>query len=209
MFQMMINCESIEDIYEWHKLVNTETISFFANPRGHLGASLEFSQLRDNNICNSTIGSVCFKFCHDGKNISVLIFKTGKIKVSGGYPAHIIATNTAVAFDTYLADIVTKVQEITKLTCGEKNITCLNGQLHMQPLKTTTELSAFVQTHKHKFGYVKPPQYDAPGRRGAYKLYTSTTKKTHIAIDIKGKAQIFAAKSFEELFILFHIFDYY
>lgn len=208
MFQMMVDCIPIDDVFDWHEgLVTTDEIKFFANPRGHLGASLTFDQLKDHGIDNNTIGSVCFRFSHEEKTISVLIFKTGKIKISGGYALQIIAKNDATLYDTYLDSIVAKVQDITKLTCGVKNITCLNGQLHIDPLKTTTELAAFVKKHQHKFAHVKQPLYDVPGRRGAYKLYLSKDTKTHIAVDIKGKTQIFAAKSFEELFFIFRIFD--
>jgi len=207
MFQMMVDCESIDDIYTWYDMVKSDAISFFANPRGHLGASLDFEQLKENIIDSATIGSVCFKFLHEGKNISVLVFKSGKIKISGGYPMHIIAANTVAVYDTYLDEIATHVQNITKLTCGNKNISCLNGQLYITPMQNTTELAAFVQTHRHKFAYIKQPQYDVPGRRGAYKLYLKNSTKTHVAVDIKGKAQIFAAKTFVELISLFHIFD--
>lgn len=207
MFQMMVDCESIDDIFTWHDLVKTNTITFFANPRGHLGASMDFEQVKEHDIWNDTIGSVCFKFLHEEKNISVLIFKSGKIKISGGYPLRIIAANAVAVYDTYLDEVAAKVQSITKLAFGNKNITCLNGQLQIVPLKNTIELATFIQTHRHKFAYIKQPQYDVPGRRGAFKLYMSKTKKTHVAVDIKGKAQIFAAKTFDELMSLFHIFD--
>lgn len=208
MFQMMVDCESIDDVFKWREGL-THRITFYANLKGHLETSLEIEKLKANGISSGVIGSVCFKFCHLDKTISILIFTTGKIKISGGYPLAIIAHNSAApaVLDSYLDELVTKVQNITKLACGTKKISCLNGQLCIPPFKTTSALDAFIKRHRHKFGVYKQPRFDAPGRRGAYKLYLNTQSKTHIAVDVKGKGQIFAAKTFDELFLMFHILD--
>lgn len=206
MFQMMVDCETIDDVFKWHEGL-TNTIIFYANLKGRLGSSLEIEKVKENGINNGVIGSICFKMCHLGKTISILIFTSGKIKISGGYPLDIITRATPALLDTYLDELVTKVQNITKLACGVKRISCLNGQLCIPPFKTTSALDAFIKRHRHKFAVYKQPRFDAPGRRGAYKLYLNTQSKTHFAVDVKGKGQIFAAKTFDELFLMFHILD--
>lgn len=207
MFQMMVDCDRIDDVFEWRDGL-TDTITFYANPKGHLGASLEIETLKKNKICNSVLGSVCFKFVHLDKTISILIFMTGKIKISGGYPLNMIADGGCPELlDAYLDELVTEVQSITKLACSTKRISCLNGQLNIEPFKTTSALESFIRTHIHKFAVHKQPRFDSPGRRGAYKLYLNAQNKTHIAVDVKGKAQIFAAKTFAELFLMFRILE--
>jgi len=207
MFQMMVDCDRIDDVFEWHDGL-TDTITFYANPKGHLGASLEIETLKKNKICNSIIGSVCFKFCHLDKTISILIFTTGKIKISGGYPLNMIAGGGCPeVLDAYLDELVSEVKNITQLACGTKKISCLNGQLHIDPFETTSALDSFLKIHRHKFAVYKQPRFDSPGRRGAYKLYLNAHNKTHIAVDVKGKAQIFAAKTFVELFLMFRILE--
>jgi len=207
MFQMMVDCDRIDDVFEWNDGL-TDKIKFYANPKGHLGASLDFETLKINKISNSFIGSVCFKFVHLDKTISILIFTTGKIKISGGYPLNmIVGGGCPVVLDAYLDELVSEVQKITQLACGTKKISCLNGQLHIDPFKTTSALESFIRTHIHKFAFHRQPRFDSPGRRGAYKLYLNAQNKTHIAVDVKGKAQIFAAKTFAELFLMFRILE--
>jgi len=169
MFQIMCQTESISDIYNWYSSL-TEDVkdSIYGHLRGQLGASAKMDELYVGGIMTETIGSISFKSMVDGKTISVLLFKNGKIKISGGFPSH-----------------------------------CLNGQFQTQRFDNVNHLYVYLKSKECQFHRMKAPDFDIPGRRGAFKLYLHRYRKTHIAIDTKGKSQIFAAISFDELFNMF------
>lgn len=216
MFLMMVECATIFDIYEWYDRIKDFPVNdlpasgvFMANPPGHLGDSVPIALLHERDIQPESLGSVCFKFIHDGKKIAVLVFKNGRMKVSGGYPAALILQDSVTAYNAYLDKLIDVIERMTLLDCGEKTISCLNGQLHLVPFPNALRLAGFIESHKNNFQRIVYPQMDTPGRRCAYKLYihANVSKKTHIAVDWKGKAQIFGAKSHEELYTMFEIFN--
>lgn len=206
MFQVMCGSTAIYDIYEWFATLNDEHKSIMrGHLRGQLGSSMYISELHSSGITTDTIGSVSFKINYEGRTLSVLIFKNGKIKISGGFPEALLSCRDSTTMDDYIYKVVSAIQEVTKLEICDTKLSCLNGQLSTAMFKDVAQLTMFIKSKSHLFSKVKPPDFDIPGRRGAFKLYLHKTRKTHIAIDIKGKSQIFAATSFEELFHLFEI----
>jgi hypothetical protein len=207
LFQMMTAIsQPIQNFMEYYETIKDDTIEFFGSAKGHLGASLTFEELKNNEICDQSIGSMCFKKDHHGKQISVLLFRNGKMRICGGYPQSIILQNDVSVYEKYLDDILFVLEKVLQKTCEGKTISCLNGQIHFNAFNTTSSLAQFINSKKTSFFAIKEPQLDLPGRRGAYKMYLRKDSKTHIALDVKGKAQIFGAKSFTELFFLFDVF---
>jgi len=204
MFQIMCQTESISDIYNWHSSL-TEDVkdSIYGHLRGQLGASAKIDELYVGGITTETIGSISFKTIVDGKTISVLLFKNGKLKISGGFPSELIYCRDVATMNQYIHKVVTSVQTIIKLDITNTKISCLNGQFQTQRFDNVNHLYVYLKSKEWQFHRMKSPDFDIPGRRGAFKLYLHRNRKTHIAIDTKGKSQIFAAISFDELFNMF------
>lgn len=206
MFQVMCQSSPIYDVYEWFTTLNDEHKSImWGHLRGQLGSSMYLSELHSSGITTDTIGSVSFKINNEGRTLSVLIFKNGKMKISGGFPEALLSCRDSTIMDDYIHKTVSVIQEVTKLETCDTKLSCLNGQLSTAIFKDVAQLALFVKTKAHLFSKVRSPDFDLPGRRGAFKLYLHKSRKTHIAIDIKGKSQIFATTSFDELFHLFKI----
>jgi hypothetical protein len=190
---------------EYYKSIKSSEIVFYGSAKGHLGASLTFDELEEHDVIDESIGSMNFKIETQGKKVSVLLFRNGKMKVCGGYPISVVLSNKASTYEAYIDGILPILSEVLKKTCGVKELSCLNGQIHITPFKTTSMLDTFIKSKTSSFFCVTEPQLDIPGRRGAYKLYLRRGFKTHAALDVKGKAQIFGAKSFDELFYFFDV----
>lgn len=204
MFQIMCQTEDISDIYKWHSSLSEDRKdSMNGHLRGQLGASAKIDELHAAGITTETIGSISFKSILDGKTISVLLFKNGKIKISGGFPSELLYCRDVATMNQYIHKVVTSVQTIIKMDIKNTKISCLNGQFQTQKFDNVNHLYIYLKSKECQFHRMKAPDFDIPGRRGAFKLYLHRNRKTHIAIDTKGKSQIFAAISFDELFNMF------
>ena len=176
------------------KLVDQLYLSY----KGKLGSKLPFNDviphLDDCDVLG--IGSVRFKCVYNGVNVSVIVFNTGSIKLSGGSPKFIIDDDGMNSFLTLLFNdlcwwlsICPKVQPV---------ISCLNGNIKL-PMFSGDSLKLLVNSRRSVFARVVNPNLQLKGRRCAYKLYPLHNSNLHIAIDYSGSAQIFAAKSVSQL----------
>ena len=208
LFQIMANVQIIPNFFDWYDKVKTKIPDVFGNLRGQLGATMSLAELRNSGIYNTTIGSITFKYDFHGKRIAVLLFKNGKLKISGGFPENLLAIHHKETYNNYLSTCVKEIKEVIGYHSidNEYTLTCLNGQFIHQRFENMAILAQFIGKMKCSFQKIKRPDNDAPGRRGAFKLYLHKDRKTHVAMCCKGKAQVFACRSFDELFHVFSVF---
>jgi hypothetical protein len=144
----------------------------------------------------SFIGSVHLK-CKDmatGGNISILLFKNGKVKVSGGL------SNVFQCHEEYISKLVSNL--LTRLF-GEgawsHSICMLNCQTKVQLCPAT-----FIQFIRRlqssaEFFCVKEPTLRGRGRINVAKAYPFEESKSHLSIDPNGTIQLFGFKSFSDI----------
>ena len=202
MFQCVAKLDStfhfdnvVDNIDYWEKQsVAKLKAEVIAAPRGKLGDGEKLTDILGY-IDMDNIGSMQLKMSVKERMCSVIVFNNGAVKISGAIGS--------VCDDKGLLEFMNEVcNEICKWTGSmlfeDPKIRCLNGQFCV-PKMTTAQLCRMVNELSPRFANVKMPEYDVPGRRGAYKMYYYADRKFHVAIDTGGKCQIFAAKSFEEL----------
>ena len=208
LFQAMCEIDIIPNFFDWHDKVIPMIPEVFGHLKGQLGTTMPLDELRKNGIYNSTIGSISFKFEFRGKRTSVLLFKNGKLKISGGFPENLLIMHDKRAYEDYLSTCVKEIKQAIGYYSNdnEYTLTCLNGQFIHQRFDNLACLEQFIRKMKNSFAKVKRPDNDSPGRRGAFKLYLHNDRKTHVAMCCKGKAQVFACRSFDELFHVFSVF---
>lgn len=209
MFQVMCKVDPIEDVCAWYEGVKGAFPKIVGKLRGLLQSSVDFDKVKDRDILNAQIGSVTMSHVHEGKTFSILLFRNGKLKISGGFPVALIELNEKDGYESYITSVVKKI----KVLCRERddvndmNVTCVNGQFHHKVFSDLKRLEHAIGKMRSVFHHIKYPENDHPGRRGAFKLYLYKDKKTHVAMDIRGKAQIFGCKSIGELFHIFEMFE--
>lgn len=209
LFQIMCQINSFDNLYKWNDAIskNTAITDITCNPPGSLGTKLTFKQLQEAKLLDICIGTISLKFTCEEKKISVLIFpKSGKMRISGGFPKQIIEGRDKNMYDDYIKMLIQKIPENLNIMIITYGIKCINGQFSMCKFNNYTDLKCFLDIHRDKFFKVKLPSINVPGRRGAFRCYLNAIHKTHISIDTGGKVQIFAAKTFSELFRIFEIF---
>ena len=208
LFQIMAEIDIVPNFFDWHDKVKTKIPDVFGNLRGQLGTSMSLAELRKNGVYNTTIGSITFKFDFHDKRIAVLLFKNGKLKISGGFPAKLLIMHDKRAYNDFLSTCVKEIKEVIGYDSSdnEYTLTCLNGQFIHPRFENMAYLEKFIGKMKCSFAKIKRPDNDAPGRRGAFKLYLHKDRKTHVAMCCKGNAQVFACRSFDELFHVFSVF---
>lgn len=207
MFQMIGSCDIIKDFYEIFE--NQEGYvdqTVYGNLRGDFGTTMRLDDLLEKNIAHGTIGSVKFSFCVSDTKISALLFNTGSCKLCGGFPMTIKSSGDINKYNLFLDDCKRTFTKKCGLEFYDAKIICLNGQYRItERLDDLVALDGFVQKHRSQFQKVTRPNLDIRGRRGAYKLYIYSDRKTHIAVDHKGVCQVFACKSIDELFRCFEM----
>jgi len=208
MFQLLGNCGMIEDFYLsfGHKRDYYIDKKIYGNCRGDLGASIELDDLQSKDVSSTAVGSVKFSFEVTGIKVSALIFNTGSCKLCGGFPPDVKSSHDSNSYNVFLDECKQVFDQIHGLKIHNAKLICVNGQFRIgKKLNNLNELDCFVRKHRHKFDRIREPNLDVSGRRGAYKLYLYSDRKTHIAIDYKGVCQVFACKTPEELFQCFQM----
>lgn len=178
---------------------------FYISYKGHLSSKLPYddiiNQLDDSEY--DGIGSVRFKCTYLDINVSIIVFNSGKIKLSGGTPNTIHSNQDMISF---LKNISHDLCEWLPFTEYENpTICCLNGNLKI-PDFSSERLECLITSAQKKFSRIIEPNLMKRGRRCAYKLYLHNHRKFHIAIDYKGHIQIFAAQHYWELQHIVDIF---
>tara|TARA_B100001093_G_scaffold474797_1_gene499798 strand:- start:14016 stop:14639 length:624 start_codon:yes stop_codon:yes gene_type:complete len=166
---------------------------------GALGERAELAVLLDL-IEPYMIGSIQLKVIHNNIKYSILIFKSGKLKISGGCGS----INEHNTLKNNISTIASLIAQWVKSSISLLDITLINGQFNLKKMSITELQNKIRYVEKH-FEVIKKPIYDLPGRRGAYKLYIYGNRKFHVALDTGGCCQIFAAKTYDELKFIYNI----
>lgn len=189
-----INFISVLDILEnWkrtYKEINLTTKVLYG--RNGFKTKLEYSKGME----MMSIGSIHSKFEHvNGNKISVIMFRSGKIKVSGG-----LVNNKKGNDEEYIKEVVNVICDVfTGEECIRYKMSLLNGisRISMTPQRFRKFLYE-VQESK-KFDKVKEPTFTGRGNITCGRIYPYEGRKSHISIDPKGGVQLFAFRSFEEV----------
>ena len=147
-------------------------------------------------------GSIQLKLLYQNVKYSILIFKSGKMKISGGC-GHISDNDILHITVSKVANLIATW---VKAKISSVDISLINGQFTLNKM-TIIDLKKKIEKVAHHFKIIKKPLYDIPGRRGAYKLYMFTDRKFHVAVDTGGCCQIFAAKKYNELLSIYNIMN--
>lgn len=178
---------------------------FYGSCKGILGGKSKLDE-----ICRhlsedeyNGIGSVNFRCAFRETNMHVIVFSTGKMKLSGGTPSNV--TNDAELkefLDAFYRDLCKWLVVCTK---DFPNVCCLNGN---EKLNGCSEgmLKNCAENGTERFASIVRPNLELKGRRCAYKFYIHTDRKLHLAVDYKGSMQVFAARSFDEMNELVDLF---
>ena len=149
----------------------------------------------------SQVGSVHCKFINTKSMnaVSILIFSSGKMKISGGLSK--VKRDHAV----YIDDIV---QEIVYFFTGcladllvvpDYTISMLNAQFRIDMTPQLFRNFLFELQKSKKYVNVKEPTLSGRGRISSAKVYPFFERRSHFAVDPKGSVQMFAFKSFDEI----------
>lgn len=172
--------------------------NFFISYKGQLSSKLPYDDVI-NNLQESDyggIGSIRFKCTYSSINVSIIVFNTGKIKLSGGTPSTIHTNDDMISFIKSLSNSLCVWLPFTEHQ--QPYICCLNGNMKI-PNFSSERLTALTLAAKHTFNRIVEPNLMKRGRRCAYKFYLHANRKFHIAVDYKGHIQVFAAQHYWEL----------
>jgi len=144
----------------------------------------------------SLVGSVHCKFISESTNgVSILIFSSGKLKISGGLSK--IKSN----HQQYIDDIVYELVSFFtgSLSDPTYNISMLNAQFRIPITPQIFRKFLFKLQESKKFFNIKEPTLSGRGRISSAKVYPFDGRRSHFAVDPKGSVQMFAFKSFDEV----------
>jgi len=147
------------------------------------------------------VGSVHCKFLNTESmnGVSILIFSSGKLKISGGLSK--VKSN----HEAYIEDMV---QELVSFFTGrltdlliipDYSISMLNAQFRINMTPQLFRKYLFKLQQSGKFFNIKEPTLSGRGRISSAKVYPFDGRKSHFAVDPKGSVQMFAFKSFDEV----------
>jgi hypothetical protein len=147
------------------------------------------------------VGSVHCKFMNtDSKNrVSILIFSSGKLKISGGL------SKVKSDHENYIEEMVQELVSfftgrLTYLLVGpEYNICMLNAQFRIDMTPQLFRKFLYKLQKSDLFFNIKEPTLSGRGRISSAKVYPFDGRRSHFAIDPKGSVQMFAFKSFDEI----------
>jgi hypothetical protein len=213
MFQCMIEINVPLDILEiWERLHTYQHFCIFGHPSGKLGIKISFE---DRNTCNNVIGSVSVKMVvGDSLNISVLMFRKGQIKISGGLDQldcdeHL----TNKEFDHVLISGI--IQPVLTTLLDHQNIEdieirlkskCVNALLRRsEPLGKENYLQ-FIGRLGDVFSVdcvtlpeIMQPDGKKRGRICATKVKNEDNKRGSFQLDHSGNVQFFAYNDIDDL----------
>ena len=147
------------------------------------------------------VGSIHCKFMNTESmnGVSILIFSTGKLKISGGL------SKVKTKHLEYIEDMVKELVSFFTgrltdlLVVPNYNISMLNAQFRIEMTPQLFRKFLFKLQKSCKFFNIKEPTLSGRGRISSAKVYPFNGRRSHFAIDPKGSVQMFAFKSFEEI----------
>ena len=170
----------------------------YVSSKGSLGDKIPLEEVIGH-VNADRFGSINFKLLYKGlTNISVIVFSNGRIKLSGGMSGMVKDQKSLLE---YVNEVMEGLSKWLKVRVSEPGvIMCLNGICRSGRTHTAMELRDMIEMKSKNFTRIIQPDLNRRGgRRSAYKCYLLADRKLHIAYDHKGTAQIFGARSYDEL----------
>ena len=168
---------------------------------GNSGFKNKLEYIPDTFFPFTQVGSVHCKFLNTESmnGVSILIFSSGKMKISGGL------SKVNINHEEYIEDMV---QELVSFLTGrltdllivpDYSICMLNAQFRIDMTPQLFRKYLFTLQQSGKFFSIKEPTLSGRGRISSAKVYPFEGSRSHLAIDPKGSVQMFAFKSFTEV----------
>lgn len=212
MFQCMVKLEHDVNLRTLWRSLEATSLVICAHPPGQLGIYLTYMNCVENELYQIGSLSIKIKVCEESINISMLIFKNGRVKVSGGLgKMECDKTLTDIEFclffhETILFPVMQSVFGFTDTNhyvLQKKNI---NASMKMTKTIGKELFLEFLDRLSTRFNHnsiTLPEIMQRDGkRRGricAVKVKNVTGKAGSFAVDHGGKVQFFAYSSIDDL----------
>ena len=147
------------------------------------------------------VGSVHCKFINTESmnGVSILIFSSGKLKISGGLSK--VKSNHEDYVEEMTQELVSfftgRLMDL--LVVPNYNICMLNAQFRISMKPQLFRKFLYTLQKSGKFHNIKEPTLSGRGRISIAKVYPFDDRRSHFAVDPNGSVQMFAFKSFDEV----------
>jgi hypothetical protein len=171
--------------------------------KGRLGENGISNNITEEMVPTKNIGSLSIFLTHKKANLNLRCFKSGSIKISGGFPSHYKKNDE---FKKYVEKTAYILKDFFGKVISSK-ICLLNLNFRLDS-ELCGDLGAIFANLRKRCTKIVEPHFDGylrSGRKDVYKAYPRTTDKFHLLINESCKGQIIAAKSFEEASSLFNL----
>ena len=157
----------------------------------------------NNQIDFSIIGSIhCKLIGSNGNKLSVIFFRSGKIKIAGG-----LMNITHNNLELYIQTVTNSICTIfTDHICKEYKISLINAIFRIALTPQLFRQFIYYLQESRIFYYVKQPTFTGRGNITCARVYPFNGRKCHLSVDPKGVIQLFAFQSFSELHRIAHSF---
>jgi len=138
-------------------------------------------------------GSIHCKLLHsNGNKVSIIFFRSGKIKIAGGL--------INLKDDCYIRSITDSVCSIfTGSPCSFFKISLLNAIFRISMNPRIFRKFIFDLQETGSFHRIKEPTLTGRGNITCARVYPFNNRKSHLSVDPKGAIQMFAFQSFHEI----------
>lgn len=147
------------------------------------------------------VGSVHCKFINTEtmNGVSILIFSSGKLKISGGLSK--VKSNHKEYIDEMVQELISFFtgRLLDLLVTPKYNMSMLNAQFRIDMNSQLFRKFLYKLQNSNKFFNIKEPTLSGRGRISSAKVYPFKGRRSHFAVDPKGSVQMFAFKSFDEV----------
>ena len=147
------------------------------------------------------VGSVHCKFINTESmnGVSILIFSSGKLKISGGLSK--VKSNHSDYIEEMIQELVSfftgRLSDL--ISVPDYTISMLNAQFRIDMTPQLFRKYLFNLQKSGNFFNIKEPTLSGRGRISSAKVYPFEGRRSHFAVDPKGSIQMFAFKSFDEV----------
>jgi len=194
-YQLICQGGDVDFAFILNKLVNFEpsnNLSFNSFIiYGKNGFKTKFDYFPDIDV--DIIGSIHCKLSHsNGNKVSLIFFRSGKIKIAGGL--------LRIIDDDYIQTITHSVCSIfTNHSCIHYKISLINALFRITLNPRIFRKFIFDLQESASFNRIKEPTFTGRGNITCARLYPFSDRKAHLSVDPKGVIQMFAFQSFTEI----------
>jgi len=205
MFLGMYKFENI-DFYALREIRDISGLDSFESKiagRGRLNLRVCSHLVDELMVPTENIGSISLKFIFQGIKISLRVFKSGQVKISGGFSEK---NNTGDKFLEFTDAVI----EIFEPFFGKYKtwiVSLIN--FHFKLKLDRSVRTMFNNIEKTKFYKIEFPDYNTTktsGRRDVFKIYPEAKSKFQMILNDSASCQILAAKSFAQAQALVDVF---